>query len=88
VVLKAYLLMNGLRVYTNSTPAEAHGGYPVFYSRREDGPYYRWSFDDGSRAWQVGRVVRWKISPKMLALATWNKIPSGLKRSMSDHYQD
>jgi hypothetical protein len=85
---KANLLMNGLRVYTNSTTVEAHGGQPVFYSRREDGPYYRWSFDDGSRAWQVGRVVRWDISPKMLALATWKKIPAGLKRSMADHYQE
>jgi hypothetical protein len=80
--------MNGLRIYTNSATVETHGGFPVFYSRREDGPYYRWSFDDDARAWHAGRVVRWPTSPKMLAAETWNKVPAGLKRSMADHYQD
>ena len=80
--------MNGLRVYMNGQTAETKGGRPVFYSRREDGPYYRWSFDDGLGEWQVGRVSRSGISAKTLSAATWKKIPAGLQRSIVDHYQD
>lgn len=80
--------MNGLRVYTKSDVVETLGGYPVFYSRREDGPYYRWSFDDNVRQWQVGRVLRSGVSQKTLAPATWKKIPAGLQRNMVEHYQD
>ena len=80
--------MNGLRVYTNSDTIETQCGFSVFYSRREDGPYYRWSFDGDSRAWQVGRVVKWELSAKMLAPVTWKKVPTGLKGSMAEHYQD
>src|SRR5213075_1459371 len=62
---KAALEMHGLRVYINGGAVETHGGCPVFYSRREDGPYYRWSYDDSLCEWQVGRVLRSGVSAKM-----------------------
>lgn len=80
--------MNGLRVYINDHTAETRGGCPVFYSRREDGPYYRWSFDDSVSEWQVGRVLRSGASPKVLAPATWKTIPDRLQRSIVEHYED
>jgi hypothetical protein len=80
--------MHGLRVYINGGTVETHGGCPVFYSRREDGPYYRWSYDDGLREWQVGRVLRSGVSARVLAPATWKKIPAGLQRCIAEHYQD
>ena len=80
--------MNGLRVYINGAGDETRGGCTVFYSRREDGPYYRWSYDDRASAWQVGRVLRSGVSPKMLAPATWKTVPAGLQRSIVDHYED
>ena len=79
--------MNGLRVYIDQI-AETRGGYPVFYSRREDGPFYRWSFDDSSFEWQVGRVLRSGASSKMLATATWKTIPARLQHSIVAHYED
>jgi hypothetical protein len=80
--------MNGLRVYINGISAETQGGCPIFYSRREDGPYYRWSYDDSAAEWQVGRVVRSGVSPKMLAPATWKTVPERLQRSIVEHYED
>jgi hypothetical protein len=80
--------MNGLRVYTNGASAETRGGCPIFYSRREDGPYYRWSFDARLSEWQVGRVLRSAFSPKLLAPATWKTVPERLQRSIVEHYED
>jgi hypothetical protein len=79
--------MNGLRLYTNLEMNETRGGYPVFYSRCQDGPYYRWSYSDDSREWQVGRLLPADVSRKMFESAAWKTIPVLLKRSLSDHYQ-
>ena len=81
--------MNGLRVYVNGDTVETSGGRPVFYSRREDGPYYRWSYDDCEYVWQVGRVLKsgdW--SKRCFAPAAWKTIPAGLQRSIVEHYED
>jgi hypothetical protein len=80
--------MNGLRVYINGASAEERGGCPVFYSRREDGPFYRWSYDARAAGWQVGRVLRNGVSTKMFAPATWKTIPAQLQRSIVEHYED
>ena len=85
---QANLAMNGLRVYINSETVETISGRQVFYSRREDGPYYRWAYDEKLRRWRVGRVLTSGISPRMLALAAWKAIPVGLQKSMAEHYQD
>jgi hypothetical protein len=80
--------MNGLRMYTNGESTEVRGGCPVFYSRREDGPYYRWSYNEKVSAWQVGRVLRSGVSSKVLAPATWKTIPTRLQRSVIEHYEE
>jgi len=80
--------MNELRIYTNIEVPEQRGGFPVFYSRRESGPYYRWSYDDARRKWQAGRVSPSAVSPKEFAAASWKTIPVLLKRYIADHYQD
>ena len=79
--------MNGLRVYTNIEKPETCCGRPVFYSRREDGPHYRWLYDD-QQGWRAGRVPPGEVSPGMLSNATWKELPDGLQRSMIEHYQD
>lgn len=80
--------MDGLRVYINGQTVETRGGRQVFYSRREDGPYYRWSYDEDQRQWQVGRVVKSGLSTKAFAPATWKELPVGLKKDIVEHYQD
>jgi hypothetical protein len=80
--------MNGLRVYINHTIAETINGHDVFYCRREDGPYYRWVFDDSLSEWRAGRVLHSRITAKDLTLATWKKLPVALQRSMVEHFQE
>ncbi len=80
--------MTGLRIYIHDTIAENINGHLVFYSRREDGPFYRWVFDDALTEWRVGRVMNSAITPKNLTLATWKGLPVTLQRSMAEHYQD
>lgn len=81
--------MNGLRVFKNSNAAEMHGGRPVFYSRRSDGPFYRWSYDDVLCNWQSARLlISAGVSVRMLATTPWKSIPTHLQRSIVEHYED
>src|SRR2546423_11155414 len=56
--IKADLEMSGLRVYIEGGGAETRRTRSVFYSRREDGPYYRWVYDDAIRQWRGGRGMQ------------------------------
>lgn len=80
--------MNGLRVYIKADAVETSAGWPVFYCRREDGPYYRWSYDDSLSAWHVGRVLTSGVLPKALTATSWKGIPARLQRSIVEHYED
>ena len=79
--------MNGLRIYSNIEVPERQGGYPVFYSRCHDGPYYRWSYSDDSREWHVCRLRPAVLSQKMLTSTPVKTIPEPLRRSLAEHYQ-
>ncbi len=85
--IKADIGMNGLRVYIDGEGEgdETRRTRSVFYSRREDGPYYRWVYDDAIRQWRVGRVMK---SAKTLSAAAWKTLPVTLQRSIVEHYQD
>ena len=80
--------MNGLRIYKNAETHETRGGRPVFYSRREEGPHYRWFYDEASGEWRVGRVLQSDISRRMFSLTPWKDLPVGLQKSMIEHYLD
>ena len=80
--------MNGLRVYINPQVKETCGGFGVFYSRRENGPYYRWAFEDTAKLWRVSRVSLSDFSPKALSNANWKGVPAALQKSMVEHYQE
>ena len=79
--------MNGLRVYTipQNTPPD---GKHVFYSRRENGPYYCWSYVESERQWRVARVNSTNFSPRVLSMTSWKVVPPALQKSMVEHYQD
>src|SRR5260221_1521045 len=80
--------MNGLRVYINPHVKETCGGFGVFYSRRENGPYYRWAFEETVSLWRVSRVSPRYFAPKALANANWKGVPAALQKSMVEHYQE
>ena len=80
--------MNGLRVFVNTQMIETRGGYDVFYSRREGGPFYRWCYEEKLHQWRVARVQSSDFSPKILCAASWKGVPAALQRSMVEHYQE
>ena len=80
--------MNGLRIFKNRSTVESHDGRAIFYSRRNDGPFYRWSYYESTNDWQAGRMLKSQISPKELLMMTWKTIPKTLQRSIVEHYED
>jgi len=75
--------MNGLRVYINPTGA---GGHVTFYSRRADGPFYCWCYEDHVGQWQVGRVHLPDMILRVLRATSWRSVPPELQAKMSEHY--
>ena len=80
--------MNGLRVFTNPHLQETRGGFGVFYSRRENGPYYRWAYEEKVSHWRVARVQPSDFALKVLSNASWKVVPAALQKSMVEHYQE
>jgi hypothetical protein len=60
----------------------------VFYSRRGNGPFYRWMFEQVKQRWNVSRVVSNDFNSHGLSLATWKTVPPALQSRLSDHYLD
>jgi hypothetical protein len=80
--------MNGLRVYINPEVTEMSGGYGVFYSRREGGPYYQWRYEEKLSRWRGARVQSSDFSPRLLSTTNWKVVPPTLQKSMVEHYQE
>jgi hypothetical protein len=93
--------MNGLRVYIKpvspspagtstpgtSTPgAISDGG--VFYSRRGNGPFYCWRYDEERGTWRVSRVTTPELKPQVLSTASWKTVPAALRLRLNEHYQE
>jgi hypothetical protein len=78
--------MNGLRIYINTVRPETHSGSQVFYSRRANGPYYRWSYEVTLERWKSLRMPSYDLSPKELGIAAWKGVPPALKDRLSEHY--
>ena len=79
--------MNGLRVYTDvkSFP-DAFCVYPTFYSRRSDGPYYRWRYESDRDKWRGSRIGANDLACAELVQARWYGVPDALKSSLTEHY--
>lgn len=78
--------MNWLRVYTNPSDADEPGGHAKFYSRRADGPYYRWLYEEQVGHWQAGRVHLPDFTLRGLRAASWKTVPPELQAKIMEHY--
>lgn len=76
----------GLRIYTNPAALAMQGEPEVFYSRRECGPYYRWSFGDESARWRSSRVNPTALTVKAFCVASWAVLPPALQAKLDEHY--
>jgi hypothetical protein len=80
--------MNGLRVYINPKDTDVLDGSGEFYSRRDDGPYYLWRYEEELGQWCVSRIHPSELSPKVLSIASWKAVPSDLQVRLGEHYLD
>jgi hypothetical protein len=78
--------MQGLRVYINPVDTDNHSAQVVFYSRRDDGPYYLWRYEGELKQWRCSRLRRPDLVPGALSLASWKSVPIELQTSLGQHY--
>ena len=78
-------MMNGLRIYINRIEPEATCDR-IFYSRRSDGPYYRWRFEERLEQRRGDLMHSEDLSPHELCISNWKTVPSALQLSLFDHY--
>jgi hypothetical protein len=80
--------MNGLRMYLRAAGAEPRTGPAVFYSRRGDGPYYQWRYEEKAGQWRGARVSAADFAPRELLMANWKNVPTALQTKLGEHYLD
>lgn len=78
--------MNGLRVYIKPNGSEPIAVPKVYYSRRGNGPFYRWLFEENAGQWRVSRVIASDFTPQSLAMASWKAVPIALQTRLGEHY--
>lgn len=75
-----------LRVYVGRAAGPAPAGEAVFYSRRADGPVYRWRYEEAAGRWRFARVSLSKLTLGVLSAASWDAVPPALRARLSEHY--
>ena len=78
--------MRDLRVYVAGP--SGRGGAGSFYTRRADGPYYRWLYEEEVMCWRFTRVSLPKMTLRVLRVAHWDAVPSALRARLGEHYLD
>lgn len=78
--------MRDLHVYIEPSSAGARGHRAAFYTRRADGPFYRWLDAEGSGRWRYSRVSLDRLTLRMLCVAPWDAVPPALRSRLGEHY--
>jgi hypothetical protein len=89
--------VSGLRVYVK-TPELAPSQPPVveddaksfktFYSRRGNGPYYRWLYEEKLALWRSLRMNTADFDSHKLSNTSWKSVPETLQAQLGAHYLD
>ena len=90
--------MSGLRVYVSapgtnltSVVAVVDGNInldKVFYSRRGNGPIYRWLYEESRAHWRALRMNSSDFDTHKLSNASWKIVPETLQAQLGAHYLD
>jgi hypothetical protein len=78
--------MRELRVYMRQAVKGAPCGQAVFYSRRADGPFYRWLYEETPDRWRYSRVRLSKLTLRVLSVTSWEAVPPALRDQLGEHY--
>ncbi len=79
-------VIRDLRVYVEPVGAGGRGKGAAFYSRRADGPYYRWVYAEGASGWRFSRVPLSRLRLRVLCVAPWDAVPEALRDRLGEHY--
>jgi hypothetical protein len=90
--------MSGLRIYIN-TPSITQTSHvdivadhtpvgKVFYSRRGNGPIYRWLYEEKPAHWRALRMNTSEFDSHKLSNASWTTVPESLQAQLGAHYLD
>ena len=90
--------MSGLRVFVNTPDVNRAGdesGESVdpsvnkdFYSRRGNGPIYRWRYEEKLAHWRAARMHTSDFDTHKLSNASWKSVPETLQVQLGSHYLD
>jgi hypothetical protein len=89
--------MSGLRVFVNAAGASQTSiGIEVedvkvdgvFYSRRGNGPIYRWLYEEKLAHWRPLRMSSSDFDSHKLSNASWKSVPESLQAQLGAHYLD
>jgi hypothetical protein len=90
--------MSGLRVYVNSpstnlpsdigSEREGAKADKIFYSRRGNGPIYRWLYEEKLAHWRALRMNTSDFDTHKLTNASWKSVPETLQAQLGQHYLD
>jgi hypothetical protein len=78
--------MRDLRVYIEPSRSGARSERATFYTRRADGPFYRWLDAEGTGRWRYSRVSLDRLTLSVLSIAPWDAIPVALRHRLGEHY--
>lgn len=90
--------MSGLRVYVDSPvmvetsaiqiAVDDTAASRVFYSRRGNGPIYRWLYEEHRSHWRALRMNTSEFDTHKLSNASWKSVPETLQLQLGTHYLD
>ena len=90
--------LSGLRVYINApstsqaslvgVAADGAAGDKIFYSRRGNGPIYRWLYEEKLAHWRALRMHTSDFDTHKLSNASWKSVPETLQAQLGAHYLD
>jgi len=79
-------VVNGLHMFIVDSGTKMTYSVPVFYSRRYNGPYYRWSYEQKLQGWRSVRVQAAELPHLILSVSPWKDVPGSLRNSLRAHY--
>ena len=92
------ITMSGLRVFVDSpSPTETSSieievddtlANRVFYSRRGNGPIYRWLYEENRAHWRALRMNTSDFDTHKLSNTSWKTVPETLQAQLGAHYLD
>lgn len=90
--------VSGLRVYVKAPDLVTAKQPPLaeddvktidtFYSRRGNGPFYRWLYEEKLALWRSLRMSSSDFDSHKLSNASWKSVPEKLQAQLGAHYLD